>query len=363
MFEILKRNAVCLILVTGFLAGCATTPPPGPVIHPFLLAHRLTIGSINYLPSSAVCRQLQGQGQWDPQSQIWTLTVGTHELRVTPQMPVALIDRLPYPLLSPPILDKGEILLPESIWDRWIATWEVPAPPPVPSAPLHLKTIILDAGHGGHDPGAIGRSGLREKLVTLDVTQRLRDLLAQDGFRVVMTRDRDRFISLSRRSEIANRAEADLFISIHANASRRRSISGFEVYVLSEATDDHARALEAAENASLPEEVGEGISTETEAIVWDLLYTEHRTESNELAASVCRGLARAKVPSQNRGVKSARFAVLKGTRMPAVLIEVGFVTHAGEEARLRSADYRQRLAEGIRDGILAFRESYERQRI
>ena len=219
--------------------------------------------------------------------------------------------------------------------------------------------VSLDAGHGGHDPGAIGRAGLREKSVTLDITRRLRDLLEQEGFRVVMTRDQDRFISLSQRSEVANRQKADLFVSIHANASRRRSISGFEVYYLSEATDDHARAIEAAENALLPSEVGESTPKGTQAIVWDLLYTEYRAESTELAAQVCRGLTKSQIPSQNRGVKSARFAVLKGARMPAILIEVGFVSHLAEEARLRTATYRQRVAEGIRNGILAFQEDYE----
>ena len=134
------------------------------------------------------------------------------------------------------------------------------------------------------------------------------------------------------------------------------------MYYLSEATDDHARALQAAENASLPQEMAEGVeSEETEAIVWDLLYTEHRAESTELAASVCRGLKRERIPSQNRGVKSARFAVLKGSRMPAILVEIGFITHKAEEARLRSASYRQVLAEGIRSGIVAFRNHYDQQ--
>jgi len=197
--------------------------------------------------------------------------------------------------------------------------------------------------------------------VTLDVALRLRELLERDGFRVLMTRSTDRFIPLSRRSEIANRENGDLFISIHANASRRRSISGFEVYYLSEATDDHARALEAAENVVLPAEVGETGSREIDTIVWDLLHTEYRAESREIASSVCRGLSSRRLLSPNRGVKSARFAVLKGSRMPAVLVEVAFVSHPGEEARLRKWEYRQRIAEGIREGIVGFKDEYDKR--
>jgi N-acetylmuramoyl-L-alanine amidase len=223
------------------------------------------------------------------------------------------------------------------------------------------RTIVLDAGHGGHDPGAVGPTGLREKTVTLEVAKSLRDLLVRDGFRVIMTRYDDRFVSLGGRSAVANREEADLFVSVHANASRRRSISGFEAYYLSEATDDQARALEAAENTALPEEVGRPISSDTEAIIWDLLYTEHRAESLELASDICRGMSGAGIVSRNRGVKSARFAVLKGARMPAVLVEVGFVSHRDEEVRLRRPDYRTRLAEGIRQGILRFRDRLERE--
>ncbi len=325
------------------------------------MANRIEIGNSAYLPSSALEKELKGEGRWDLESQVWTLTTGAHELKAVPQMSVVLIDGAPFECPTPPVLREGELFLPEGLWNQGVARWTLPAPPGRIAPPaLRLGTIILDAGHGGRDPGAIGRNGLREKSVTLDVALRLRDLLEQDGFRVVMTRDEDRFVSLPRRSAIANTEGGDLFVSIHANASRRRSISGYEVYYLSEATDDHARALEAAENVSLPTEVGESVPSEAEAIVWDLLYTEQRAESLELASSICQGLRR-ELPSQNRGVKSARFAVLKGTRMPSILIEVGFITHPAEEARFHAAAYRQRLAEGIRNGIRNFKAEHERQ--
>lgn len=342
------------------VVGCATTSAPRGEIPSLLASHRITLGSASYLPSSILEKELHAQSRWDIEAQVWVLSVGIHEFRATPQMPVVLVDGIPQPLPAVPVMRQGQILLPEIAFTRWMAPW-IPAapPPPVPVRP-HLRTIILDPGHGGHDPGAISRAGLREKSVVLDVALRLKELLQRDGFRVVMTREKDRFISLSGRSEIANREGADLFISVHANASRRRSISGYEVYYLSEATDDHARSLEAAENISLPEEVGK-VAPRTAAIVWDLLYSEYREESRELAASVCQGLKNRRIPFQNRGVKTARFAVLKGARMPAVLVEIGFISHSQEEARLREAPYRQAIAEGVRNGIASFARSHERR--
>lgn len=320
-------------------------------------AYRIAIGGTSYLPSSAIIKGLNGAGRWDSETPVWTLTVGTHELKASPQIPTVLIDEEVLLLSAPPVVRNGELLLPERLWKERLSRWVTPPPIHVPPSPGRLGLIVLDPGHGGHDPGAIGRTGLREKEVTLDIARRLKDLLSHDGFRVVMTRGDDRFISLGRRSQIANSQGADLYVSIHANASRSRSASGFETYTLSEATDDHARALEAAENASLPSEVGGTLHSETDAIVWDLLYTEHRAESTELAREICWGLKQSGLRSQNRGIKSARFAVLKGSRMPAVLVEVGFITHPKEEGWLRTASYRQTIAEGIRKGIFSFKNN------
>lgn len=342
------------------LAGCATAPPPRAPGAASLLAHRVQIGSARYLPAAAVVRHLKGQEYWDTEAQVWHAALGKHEVRAAAGMPVVLADGAAYALRSAPVIREGQLYLPEQLWTDLLAHWQIPAYPPTPPVRRAMRTIVVDAGHGGHDPGAQGRSGLKEKHVTLDIARRLRDLLVQEGFRVVMTRYDDRFIPLYGRAAIANREGADLFVSIHANASRHRSVSGFEAYYLSEATDDHARAMEAAENASLPGEMDNGVTRETQAILWDLLYTENRAESSDLAMHICRGMAGAGISSKNRGVKSARFAVLKGTRMPAVLVEVGFISHASEEARLRESAHRQRVAEGIRRGILGFRDELER---
>ena len=360
----IKKNSLfwcSFLVITAFFSGCATLPSPKLPMPLSLAATRINVGSVNYLSASSVAQSVRGQEQWDPESRVWSLMVGSHEMRATPQMLTALVDGVPEKISSPVILRDGHPFLPEFFWDQWISHWTVPLSPSGkgPVIPGMLGTIIVDPGHGGHDPGAIGWTGLREKAVTLDVALRLRDLLSQDGFRVVMTRQTDQFIPLEQRSEIANGQKAGLFISIHVNSSRRHSISGFEVYYLSEATDDHARAIEAMENQSFPFEAGSS-TEETKTIVWDLVLSEQRRESNQLAFEICQSLRR-ELSSKNRGVKSARFAVLKGSRMPSVLVEAGFISHPAEENRLRDPAYRQRLAQGIRDGILTFARSYEQR--
>ncbi len=356
-----NRGVAAGLAALLFLAGCATVPTAPPLLSPSLAAARVFVGSYPYLPSSAVVRELRGQAAWDSDGLVWRLTLGGHELRLAPQMPVALVDGAAATLEAPPVMERGTLLLPEQLWTERMAKWRKVQPPPSAGFSTRVRTIVVDAGHGGHDPGATGRMGLREKTVTLDVAQRLRDLLVRDGFRVVMTRSDDRFIPLYGRTAIANRAEADLFISIHANASRSRTADGFEAYYLSEATDDHARALEAAENADLPDGLGESVPNDAHAILWDLLYTEHRVESSELASYICRGMSGSSLASKSRGIKSARFAVLKGTRMPAVLVEIGFLSHPGEESRMRNPEYRQRIAGGIRRGVLTFRDELQRK--
>lgn len=361
---VIRASVSLVLLALPFFSGCATVPRASDSsLSASLLAHRVYFQGSPYLDSSSVARELGGREQWDPQTQVWRLTAGSHDLRLAPQMPVALMDGVPQSLGAPPLMEQDRLLVPEKLWTEHLFRWKAAAPPPLPVVGSRLRVITVDAGHGGRDPGASGRLGLKEKTVTLDVARRLADLLRRDGFQVILTRSDDRFIPLYGRAAIANRAGADLFISVHANASRSRSASGFEAYYLSEATDDNARALEAAENAVLPEEVGNGraVSSNSEAILWDLLYTEHRAESSELASQICRGMAASSLASKSRGIKSARFAVLKGARMPAVLVEIGFISHPAEESRLRAPDHRQRIAEGIRRGVLAFRNDMERR--
>ncbi len=223
--------------------------------------------------------------------------------------------------------------------------------------PAHawFDTVVVDAGHGGDDHGGQGPGGLLEKDVVFDVALRLKQRLEAAGLRVVMTRAGDRFVALGERTEIANRAAADLFLSIHANASRHRSARGVETFFASpEATDEAARALAQVENqalgATLPAPVGDPLR----AILGDLLATEYLADSQAFARLVQRRVTRA-VAARSRGVKQAPFAVLMGVQMPAVLVEIGFLSNAADARALSSERKLESLAEQIQEAVVDFR--------
>jgi len=237
-----------------------------------------------------------------------------------------------------------------------------PARKTTPKKRFKIKKVVIDPGHGGKDPGAISRSGIYEKNVILDVSKRLKKELEKKGIDVIMTRSTDKFVSLGGRTRIANKNNADLFVSIHANANRRRWIRGFEAYYLSEATDDNARALAAAENSSLEyEEESFGRHTkDLDAIVWDLTLSENRKEAIDLAGYICQEVDR-KVRLKKNTIKRARFYVLKGAEMPAVLLELSYLSNKYDERNLKKSSYKQKLAEGIAAGVLAYKNVYEKE--
>ncbi|MDD5427659.1 MAG: N-acetylmuramoyl-L-alanine amidase [Candidatus Omnitrophica bacterium] len=236
--------------------------------------------------------------------------------------------------------------------------------PPAPEGPKRftIKKVVIDPGHGGNDPGAIGRrTHVKEKVLTLKLAKKIKSLLEDAGLKVIMTRDSDVFIPLPRRSEIANKSGADLFISVHINASRSRMMRGFECYYLSNATDDNARALEAFENSSLKmdEAASAQHSKPLDKTLWDMTLTENRLESAELAGSICDSIDESLVTG-NRGIRTARFYVLKHTNIPAVLVEAGYLSNKYEELKLKDPAFLDRIAESVVQGLLKYKREYER---
>ncbi len=231
---------------------------------------------------------------------------------------------------------------------------------------LKIKTIAIDAGHGGTDPGAIGKSGLKEKAVTLDVAQRLAVLVRERlGCNVVMTRDRDIFIPLDKRPFIAKSQNADLFVSIHVNANRKRKAKGIETYIQGlRASDRDAMATAAFENATSTKTLSQ-LDTELGKILKGLASQNKEEESVELAGYVQRSLVDTIRPVQGRivnlGVKRAFFYVLVNTGMPSILAEVGFITNPDEEKLLRQESHRQKIAEALFQGVKQFVESRGQQ--
>jgi N-acetylmuramoyl-L-alanine amidase len=222
---------------------------------------------------------------------------------------------------------------------------------------LGARRIVIDAGHGGHDPGTIGRSGLQEKDLVLDVALRLEKLVRQRlGVDVIMTRSTDVFIPLEERTAIANSKGADLFLSIHVNSSRSPSASGVETYYLNFAVDAHAEEVAARENAISPATL-----KDLTALVKAITQNAKIEESRDFAASVQQAMTTALRPRnrafEDRGVRRAPFYVLLGANMPSILAEIAFVSHRGEETLLRSSDYRDAIAEGLLDGVRRYLEA------
>ena len=233
-----------------------------------------------------------------------------------------------------------------------------PAAAAIVSAPRPI--VVLDPGHGGVETGAVGPGGLQEKEVVLDLARRLKVALEREGYTAILTRDGDNVLPLDDRTAVANYNRAVLFVSIHLNASSRASAVGAETYFLSsESTDDEARTLAALENKayaagdanspSPPPSVGKDI----ELILWDLAQQRYLEESARLAESVQREL-NTLTGVRDRGVRQAPFTVLMGATMPAILVEVGFISNPEEESRLRDDGYRDRIVEGIARAVREF---------
>jgi N-acetylmuramoyl-L-alanine amidase len=228
-----------------------------------------------------------------------------------------------------------------------------------------IQTVVLDAGHGGRDVGAIGPTGVLEKDVALQVARALRTELQRRApeLRVILTREEDVFVPLTARTRMANEVGADLFLSIHCNSSPRRSGRGFETYFLSEAKTEDARRVAKMENSSLrfenpeidPDRLGE-----LNFILWDLAQNEYLRESSQLATLVQEGLAD-ELDLRDRGVKQAGFWVLNGAYMPAILIETAFISNPDEEQLLASGRFQDQLVDGLADSVMEYVDTYERK--
>jgi N-acetylmuramoyl-L-alanine amidase len=216
-----------------------------------------------------------------------------------------------------------------------------------------IKRIVVDAGHGGHDPGAIGPTRVREKDVTLAIARRLAVKLRAAGFEVVLTRSDDRFLALEERTALANAARGDLFVSVHANAHPRRIRTGVETYFLNVTDDRYAARLAARENGVELEAAGD-----LARILTDLNAKASADASLRLAhlvqREVCGGVRAHVGDVRDLGVKSALFYVLLGARMPAVLVETGFISNRTEERRLATPRYQDEVATGIARAVERF---------
>lgn len=252
-----------------------------------------------------------------------------------------VIAPLPAPSIKPPL--PAPVIKPEREEEK----------PKIPARPVigKIRRIVVDAGHGGHDPGASGAGGTKEKDVVLEIALKLARHLREDlGLDVVLTRSTDVFLELQERTAIANQVGADLFVSVHANASLNRGASGIETYYLNLAKTEKAAQLAAKENGTSLEKV-----SLLQAVLFDLMANYKLNDSALLAEEVQKSLHR-KVGGQyagvkNLGVKQGPFYVLVGATMPSILVETAFLSNEKEEQHLTDPRYQEKTAEGIAEGI------------
>jgi N-acetylmuramoyl-L-alanine amidase len=231
---------------------------------------------------------------------------------------------------------------------------EEPVTPKQKPKPAKIRRIVVDAGHGGHDPGAIGLTGTREKDIVLQITTKLARRIREElGIEVVMTRSTDVFLELQERTAMANQVGADLFISVHANAAMNHLANGIETYYLNLAKTEKVAQLAAKENGTTLEKV-----SLLQAVLFDLMANYKLNDSAHLADEVQKALFK-KLSSQypavkNLGVKQGPFYVLVGATMPSILVETAFLSHEKDEIRLKDPVYQELAAEGIVAGIKGY---------
>ena len=239
-------------------------------------------------------------------------------------------------------------------------TSPVPSSPSPKMASLQVRRIVVDAGHGGKDAGAVGKRGTREKDINLMIALELAQVLrTEGGYEVFLTRTDDTFVSLVDRTLFANDNKADLFISVHCNASISKKRGGFEIYFLAdEASDPHAEAAAELENSA--EQLEEEEHADKREKLLGLLSSMAKAEFLNESALLCSAISKAvskRTIIENRGVKQANFHVLHGAQMPSVLVETAFITYSSEEEKLRKKKFRSAMVDSIFTGV----ENYQKQ--
>ena len=337
-----NKCAACLLALffVVMISGCATVPK------------QPSISAKKESDLIDMCAQNNILWQWDQVSHVVTLKFGGSKAQALVGSDLVLINGESITLSAPIRTVRSSIIVPADFQSKVIDRLRQGAVFQKGYGVAKIRKIIIDAGHGGKDPGAIGYTGLQEKGVVLDIAKRLAKILKEHGFKIEMTRENDEFISLEGRTEIASRANADLFVSVHANSSPSRSVYGIETYSAEDLSFIDKIASQRKTNEDLMFKnlsIKKG-SPEVANIISDMLYTHKLSESELLAEQVAKQAAKL-VKTKNRGAKTARFNVLRNTLIPAVLVEVGFLTNPKEEKLLKSNAYRQKVANSLAESI------------
>ncbi len=311
-------------------------------------------------------------------------SLGNAKIKVTGNIPFIIVDDKPYQLKNNIIYKEGIFYAPIddflellnqktgssyvidysslSIQNKFLSQNILTDPVDLSQEKKKWKfdTIIIDPGHGGKDPGAVGYRGTKEKDIVLDVSKRLAKKIEKNlKIKVILTRDEDIFLRLQDRTKFANVNEGDLFISIHTNAAEDRRASGFETFLIGPNKNEAAVRVAARENAALELEGSSGKKLTNEDLIKATIAQSAFASKSEEFASLVQNEIKKRVQSKDRGVKQAGFYVLMGASMPNVLIELGFISNPAEEKKLNSSNYRDMLATSIYYAVLKYQKSFD----
>ncbi|MFT6059226.1 MAG: N-acetylmuramoyl-L-alanine amidase [Lentimonas sp.] len=305
-----------------------------------LSARQIQIEGKSYIDLATVGKSLGMQAYWLQGYKTYRLYSQWTTIDVGKNGRVLYLNRLPIYLGFPTVESKGQLFITTADYQHVLQPILTPQ---VFKKRPGIRCVVIDAGHGGKDSGARNDAyGLLEKDLTLDVARRLKVLLERSGFEVVMTRDSDVYIPLAQRSKVANRAKADLFVSLHFNAAGSTSACGFESYALTP-------QYQASSKYSSPTSQDAKRYPGNEQDPWNTLITYH------IERALVQGLG-----GPDRGMKRARWSVLKDLECPGVLTELGFVSHSETAKKIRSSAFRQKLAQSLYNGIVAYRKRLQR---
>jgi len=345
------KTSLFLALII-FINGCATLPTDPPLV---LDDSQKTVQKYEL---KDLCAQYNVFWKWDSVSHVVTLRANNIQAKALVGSNVVLIGERKIILSEPIRTVQSSIIVPADFKIKVIDQLKQAATAKDKKAGYAIsrrREVVIDAGHGGKDPGAIALSGTYEKDVVLDIARRVRDILKRKGVRVRMTRDSDEFISLKERTEIASQSEADLFVSVHANAHGSRSVHGVEVYAhkdldFSERNEEQRKMNERFMFDHLMMKKN---NEAVQGIVSDMLYVHKQAQSAPLAKKIADRTA-ADLQTKDLGDKYARFYVLRNTLIPAVLVEVGYLSNPKEDKLLQTKVYRRKVASSLADSILNY---------
>lgn len=329
-----------------FMAGCTT------------VSHDKNISSMSDISLKNLCDASHINWNWDSVAQVITLHMNGRQAKGLVGSDVVLLNQEKIVLSRPIRLERSTILVPpdfkEKVIDRYRGTDKTFRPAPT-FGYKKVREILLDAGHGGKDPGALSRRGVKEKNIVLDIATRVKSTLEQHGCKVRMTRQSDVFLTLQERTQLASHGKTDLFVSIHANSNPSRAVQGLEVYYAPDLSEEDKKEDPRQENMKLMVKNLDmkKMDSTLEKILADMLYTQKQNRSSALAKQLSMGVS-SYTKVKNRGIREARFFVLRNTLIPAVLIETGYLTNSKEERLLITKAYRQKLAHGIARSILNY---------